>query len=58
MSTLKYFLADYDNHKAILHQLDFIGGFLQANVKHIVLQSWTVNMDNTSHSMPTILEDH
>ena len=36
MRTLKYFLADYFKPKAIVHQLDFIGKFLQANVKHRV----------------------
>ena len=29
MSTLKYFLAYYAKHKAILNQLGFIGEFLQ-----------------------------
>ena len=33
MRTLKYLLADAAKHKAIVHQLDFIGAFLQANVK-------------------------
>ena len=36
MRTLKYFLADAVKHKAIFHQLDFIGTFLQAKVKNIV----------------------
>ena len=36
MRTLKYFLADAAKHKARVHQLDFIGAFLQANVKNIV----------------------
>ena len=36
MRTLKYFLADADKHKAIVHQLDFIGAFLQAKVKNRV----------------------
>ena len=35
MSTLKYFLADAAKQKAIVHQLDFIGAFLQAKVKNI-----------------------
>ena len=34
MMTLKYFLVDYVKHKARVHQLDFIGAFLQANFKH------------------------
>ena len=36
MSNLNYVLADAFNHKAIVYQLDFIGAFLKANVKHIV----------------------
>ena len=36
MRTLKYFLADAAKHKARVHQLDFIGAFLQANVKNRV----------------------
>ena len=36
MSTLKYFLADTAKHKARVHQLDFIGAFLQAKVKNRV----------------------
>ena len=36
MITLKYFLADAAKHKARVHQLDFIGVFLQANVNNRV----------------------
>ena len=36
MRILEYFLVDSDKHKAILHQLDFIGAFLQAKVKNWV----------------------
>ena len=36
MTSLKYFLADADKHKARFHQLDFIGAFLQAKVKNRV----------------------
>ena len=36
MRTLKYFLSDSAKHKAIVHQLDFIGEFLQAKVKNRV----------------------
>ena len=32
MRTLKYFLGDATKHKAIVHQLYFIGAFLQANL--------------------------
>ena len=34
MRTFKYFLADAAKHKAIVHQLDFVGAFLQAKVKN------------------------
>ena len=40
MRTLKYFLADAAKHKARVHQLDFIGAFLQANVKDRVFVKW------------------
>ena len=36
MRTLKYFLADTAKHKAKVHQLYFIGSFLQAKVKNRV----------------------
>ena len=36
MRTLKYFFADVTKHKAIVHQLYFIGAFLQAKVKNRV----------------------
>ena len=36
MRTLKCFLVDATKHKARVHQLDFIGVFLQAKVKNRV----------------------
>ena len=36
MRSLKYFLADAAKHKSIVHQLDFIGEFLQEKVKNRV----------------------
>ena len=36
MWTLKHFLADSAKHKSRVHQLDFIGAFLQAKVKNRV----------------------
>ena len=36
MRTMKYFLAGATKHKAIVHQLYFIGAFLQAKVKNRV----------------------
>ena len=37
MRNLKYFLADSVNHKARVHQVDFIGALLQAKVKNRLL---------------------
>ena len=34
--TLNYFLADYFKHKSRVHQLYYIGAFLQANIKYRV----------------------
>ena len=36
MKILKYFLADYANRKARLHQLYLVGACLQANLKYII----------------------
>ena len=36
MKTLEYFLSDAAKHKARVHQLDFIGSFLQAKVNNRV----------------------
>ena len=36
MRNLKFFLSYVSKHKAIVHQLDLIGAFLQSNVKHRV----------------------
>ena len=36
MRTLKYFLADAAKHKTRVHQIDFIGAFLQVKVKNRV----------------------
>ena len=34
MRTLNYFLEDSSNNKSIVHQLYFIGEFIQDNIKH------------------------
>ena len=34
MRTLKYFLEDSSKHKVRVQQLDLIGSFMKANVKH------------------------
>ena len=36
MRTLKYFLADETKHKARVHQLNYVGAFLQAKFKNRV----------------------
>ena len=36
MRTLKYFFADATKHSARVHQLNFIGAFLQAKFKNRV----------------------
>ena len=36
MRTLNYLLADAAKHKARVHQIDFIGAFMQAKVKNKV----------------------
>ena len=36
MRTLKYFLSDAAKHKAKVHQIDFIGAFMRAEVKNRV----------------------
>ena len=49
MRTLKYLLADATKHKARVHQLYFIGSFLQAKFKNRVF----VNLDSRyAHYFP------
>ena len=57
MRTLKYFLADAAKHKARVHQLDFIGSFLQAKVKNRVLSSWTLGIQNIFQNMQSTFEE-
>ena len=57
MRTLKYFLADAAKHKARVHQLDFIGLFLQAKVKNRVLSSWILGIQIIFHNMQSTLEE-
>ena len=42
MRTLKYFLSDAAKHKARVHQLDFIGAFLQARVNNRVFVNFDI----------------
>ena len=46
MKTLKYFLADAAKHRARVHQLDFIGAFLQAKVKNRVFVKLDIRYKN------------
>ena len=48
MITLKYLLADAAKHKARVHQLDFIGAFLQANVKNRVFVMLDIRYEDYS----------
>ena len=57
MRTLKYFLADAVNQKARVHQLDFIGEFLQEKFKNRVLMEVTVDMQIIFQNTQTILEE-
>ena len=42
MKNLKYFLADATKHKTIVHQLGFIGSFLQVKVKNRVFVNFDI----------------
>ena len=57
MSTFKCFLADAAKNKARVHQLDFIGAFLQAKVKNRVLLSWTLCIQIIFQNMQSNLEE-
>ena len=56
MRTLKYLLADATKHKSRVHQLDFIGAFLQAKVKNRVFLSWTLGIQIIFQNMQSTLE--
>ena len=58
MRTLKYFLADATKHKTRVHQLDFIGAFLQEKIKNIVFfSSWILGIQFFSKNMQRTLEE-
>ena len=56
MNTLKYFLADATKHKAIFHQLYFIGLFFQEKVKNIVIVNWKVDINITFQNTQSTLD--
>ena len=43
---MRYFLTDAAKHKARVHQLDFIGAFLKANVKSRVFFKLDIRYTN------------
>ena len=57
MKTLKYFLADAAKHKARVHQLDFIGEFLQAKVKNRLLVKLDMRYADYFQNMHNTLEE-
>ena len=57
MRTLKYFLADAAKHKVIVHQLDFIGAFLQSKLKNRYFSSWTLGIQIIFQNMHSTLEE-
>ena len=57
MRTLKYLLADEAKHKARVHQLDFIGAFLQAKVKNRVFVKLDIRYTYYFRNMQSTLEE-
>ena len=59
MITLKYFLVDAAKHKSRVYQLDFIGAFLQANIKdRVFVKLDKRDMKLIFQSIHNTLEDH
>ena len=57
MSNLKHFLAYAAKHKASVHQLYFIGVFLQAEVKNIVFFELDIRYTYYFQNMKITLEE-
>ena len=57
MRTLKYFLAYATKHKAIVHQLYFIGAFLKAKVKNRVFVKLDMRYTDYFQNMQSTLEE-
>ena len=57
MKNMKYLLADSTKHKSRVHQLDFIGVFLQAKVKNRVFSSWILDIQIIFQNMHNTLEE-
>ena len=57
MRNLKHFLSDAAKYKSRVHQLHFIGAFLQAKVKKKGLLSWTLGIQIIFQTMQSTLEE-
>ena len=57
MRTLKYLLAGAAKYKARVHQLDFIGAFLQAKFKNRVFVKLDMRYANYFQNIHNNLED-
>ena len=57
MRTLKYFLAYTAKHRARVHQLDFIGAFLQETVKNKVFVKLESRYADYLQNIKTTLEE-
>ena len=56
MRALKYFLIDAVNKNSRVHQLDFIGSFLQEKLRIGYLSSWKVDMQAIFQNIQVILD--
>ena len=57
MRNLKYFLSDASKHKARVHQLDFIGAFLQAKVNNRVFVKLDMRYADYFQNIQNTLEE-
>ena len=57
MMNLTYFLEDADNHKTRVHQLYFIGSFLQAKVKNRAFVKLDYRYAYFPHNIQITLEE-
>ena len=57
MGTFKYFMIDATKHKARIHQLYFIGAFLQAIVKSRVFVKVDIRYTDYFQNMHSTLEE-
>ena len=57
LRTLKYFLADAEQHRARVYQIDFIGAFLQAKVNNRVFVKLDMRYADYFQNMHNTLEE-